>query len=567
MSKKTTYDIQESIRTFLTDKYIQHIDMTDDKDSDTKFFGRALAGYILEKRIGLQPNQSSIFITDGEADNGIDAIYFDQKNSLLYFLQTKFPQEKDSGAKQAEFLKFKRGVDLITQLNFKSFNPKIQAQKEILTEAFTTATDLKLHLIFATAGGEPGDTTILPIQEFVAELNKREGEQWVSYENINHDDVWDLISNDKLGSSQNITLEVFSHGETEDSSEVNAVYGQIRASDLANLIKKYSFSIFSENIRTFLGSSGPINEKIKETLINSPENFLFLNNGITAVCSDIKKSKIQGSGSKTFTFDNFKIINGAQTSGTVYQTHQTHPVEIDKARVLLKVIGVASGREKYVRKITVASNSQNKIEALDFASLDPVQIQLESKLRKDFDISYLRLRGEPTDQDEKIIPMEEAAFALCSLQSDVTIPARLKREKSLFWENTDADPYKLVFNSELSTKRLVNSVWTYRAMRQFISAKQIGRGRERGYSMSADYFLLHLVFQKIPKVHEQIDADPSSFRKIFNEKYKTNMDLVYSKLWSHLSNTDYQNQQLPKLFITPAKVVILKEEILKIINS
>lgn len=560
-------DIQESIKSFLKEKYSAHVDMTDVKsnnaEAENKFFGRALAAYILEKRTGLTPVQSAACVTDAEQDNGVDAIYYDQKNTVLWLVQTKFPREKDQKASQEDFLKFSRGVDFLTKLDFSTFNTKIKGMQSIITEAFTTTSDLKINLVFATAGGEPSDFTIAPVEELAKTLNDREKEEWVFSESVTHEAVWDYVVAEKMGEKLEVNLSVISHGESEDRPDASAVYGQVKASDIAELIKKHGYRIFSENIRTFLGTQSSVNDKIKSTLINNPEHFLFLNNGITAVCSDIRKSKLQGAGSKSFTFENFKIINGAQTSGTIFHAFRENQIQVDKARVLLKVICVAEPRDQYVKQVTISSNSQNKIEAIDFASLEPSQLQIETKLRKDFDVTYLRLRGEPVVEDDKVIPMEEAAFALCALHVDETVAARLKREKSLFWENTDKDPYTTIFNTGLNSAKVINAVSVYRMMKEFIAQKKLKRGREKGFSMSADYLILHLIFRQIHKVEEQIE-NVEHFQKMFAKDHSKTIESIYSSVWAHLeTDTALKVAQLPKLFITPQKVKELKADMLK----
>ena len=49
-------------------------------------------------------------------------------------------------------------------------------------------------------------------------------------------------------------------------------------------------TLFRKNVRQSLGTGNKVNKGIARTLRNNPEEFFFLHNGITAICSSIKLS-------------------------------------------------------------------------------------------------------------------------------------------------------------------------------------------------------------------------------------------------------------------------------------
>jgi hypothetical protein len=65
-----------------------------------------------------------------------------------------------------------------------------------------------------------------------------------------------------------------------------AVYGQIKAESLAQLVETHGKALFERNIRHYLGSVS-VNTAIEETVRRRPGEFFYLNNGISAVVDSI----------------------------------------------------------------------------------------------------------------------------------------------------------------------------------------------------------------------------------------------------------------------------------------
>jgi len=54
------------------------------------FLSRALAALSLTRAADLTPDQASAGVTDSGADDGLDAVYVDDKRKLIYFVQSKW---------------------------------------------------------------------------------------------------------------------------------------------------------------------------------------------------------------------------------------------------------------------------------------------------------------------------------------------------------------------------------------------------------------------------------------------------------------------------------------------
>ena len=136
---------------------------------------------------------------------------------------------------------------------------------------------------------------------------------------------------------------------------------------------------------------------------------------------------------------------------------------LDSAKVMIKIISLKGSAKDFSNKVTLATNSQNKIEAMDFVSMDETQIKLEKEVLKNHNRKYVRLRSDQTNLEEKnTITPENAAAALCCCNENVQYSTMYKREKNKIWENIQSDYYKKIFPKDLSTLR-VQSSYLYQA--------------------------------------------------------------------------------------------------------
>ena len=102
-------------------------------------------------------------------------------------------------------------------------------------------------------------------------------------------------------------------------------------------------SLFNWNIRKFLKHGSSINKRITETIINSPETFYYLNNGISALCENFKLNK----DNRELIIERLQIVNGVQTIGAIGNISvQDHFSELNKIQVLVKLTAVKNASKE-----------------------------------------------------------------------------------------------------------------------------------------------------------------------------------------------------------------------------
>ena len=233
-----------------------------------------------------------------------------------------------------------------------------------------------------------------------------------------------------------VTTKNVSHGyidlsDTPGLKDHKTIVAVVSGVELSELFKKYRHRLFNENIRGYLGSR-KVNKQIHETLKTSPDLFYLYNNGISAVCSEMEVAPIN---KKETSFQakckGFQIINGAQTVASIGEFGRK--CSSDTLKKVLVLIRITEGKDQ-TPNIVRFNNSQNVIKDSDFRSNDPIQIDLEDRIKSgkfkvnDFSktttfgskktLIYLRKRGMRLKKGELGVKLEELAKSLYAFDND-----------------------------------------------------------------------------------------------------------------------------------------------------
>jgi hypothetical protein len=192
---------------------------------------------------------------------------------------------------------------------------------------------------------------------------------------------------------------------TQEGDGWKAHVGFVNGRWLHDLYREYGVDLFSANYRGFMGMSRKkkINNAIRATAENTPNDFFVYNNGISILTTEVSEDKK--------TLGGISIINGAQTTGSISSANDLEPLK--KIAVLCKII-VCKDQEK-VKKIVEYNNTQNYITTWDHYSNSPEQKLLEQEFKK-FGHSYSLKRGFDSASAE--IGIEMVAQPLVALHGD-----------------------------------------------------------------------------------------------------------------------------------------------------
>lgn len=149
---------------------------------------------------------------------------------------------------------------------------------------------------------------------------------------------------------------------------------------LASLYERYGARLLEQNVRSFLQFSGKINKGIRDTIKNEPQMFLAFNNGIAATADHIE---LDETGHYIQKINNLQIVNGGQTTASIYATAKRDKADISNIFVQVK-FSVIENQEQYgdiVSRISRYANTQNKVNDADFSANNPALIELEKLSR------------------------------------------------------------------------------------------------------------------------------------------------------------------------------------------
>jgi hypothetical protein len=155
---------------------------------------------------------------------------------------------------------------------------------------------------------------------------------------------------------------------------------------LAKLYKEFSNELLESNVRAFLGQAGKFNKGIRDTIRTKPQMFLPYNNGITATAESVE-TKILGNQLVITKLNDFQIVNGGQTTASLYHTQKKfRDADLSKIFVQMKLTVIKDKRQKNIEvpNISRFANSQNKVSELDLSSNNPYFVYIENLSRKKY---------------------------------------------------------------------------------------------------------------------------------------------------------------------------------------
>ncbi len=153
---------------------------------------------------------------------------------------------------------------------------------------------------------------------------------------------------------------------------------------LALIYERYGSRLLEQNVRSFLQFTGKINKGIRNTILKEPHMFLAFNNGIAATADEIDiVPSSNGKGLCISRVKDFQIVNGGQTTASIYHTLKKDKADVSNIFVQLK-LNVVKEKERFgeiVSQISEYANTQNKVSVSDLSSNRPFHIELEKLSR------------------------------------------------------------------------------------------------------------------------------------------------------------------------------------------
>ncbi|MBW4553383.1 MAG: AIPR family protein [Aphanocapsa sp. GSE-SYN-MK-11-07L] len=168
----------------------------------------------------------------------------------------------------------------------------------------------------------------------------------------------------------------------ESQADYSAYVAIIPGEILCKIYAEYSSRLLERNVRSFLQAKGNVNKGIRQTILKEPYRFLAYNNGISATAEAVKLVDLPNGGQGIAEIRDLQIVNGGQTTASLYQAVRKDKADISGIYVQTKLTVVDRDRiDEIVPLISRYANNQNKVSEADFSANDPFHIRVEELSR------------------------------------------------------------------------------------------------------------------------------------------------------------------------------------------
>lgn len=213
-------------------------------------------------------------------------------------------------------------------------------------------------------------------------------------------------------------------------------------------------NIFDSNVRDYQNKT-KVNENIVKSILEDKNiDFWWLNNGITII-ADKNSTQIN----KELVLQNLKIVNGLQTSYSIYNALKDVDLkEFDNNNRCLFIKIIICDQRDIMDKVILATNSQNKMPPNLLIANDSIQIDIEEYFFSkgyyyDRKRNYYQNLGKPKNE---IISVNLLAQCIVSMILEEKDPSKA-RSNSGGLIKRDED-YKKIFESRYNPPAYLNSV-------------------------------------------------------------------------------------------------------------
>jgi hypothetical protein len=491
-------------------------------DARKAHLSRSLAALCIKKLADIDVATAAKSVTDGFNDNGLDAIFFDQKNDVLLLVQSKWSDDGSKPLDAADSSAFAAGVRDLLAARFDRFNTKVAAKQSEVRAALYSERPIQISMITAhTATQAIAPFVKRKVDDLVRELNEAvPTAKAIHYEQAG---IYGLITAESQPAKIKLQVGLKDWGLIE--TPFLGYYGRVHINEIVQWWNDHHNNLFTQNLRLFYPSSD-VNDALARTLQTSPESFWYFNNGITIICDTVTKAQVGSPGRVVgvFTCNGASIVNGAQTVGTIGKNGEVPKAAPDaegpEAWVQVRIISLEKCPPDFSRAITRAANLQNAVGYREFTAMDPTQHRLAIDFALDKRI-YTYKQGDIDPRGDEGCSIVEATQALGSEHS-VALAVQVKKEIGQIWADTQAAPYTGLFNDKLTSIQLWRSVLVMRAVDeelQKLRASPAPRADMVGIHLNR--IILYLVFQDAEVKRLRHDkADPSALINAAREAAK-----------------------------------------------
>lgn len=319
---------------------------------------------------------------------------------------------------------------------------KVASFREFYFRAARKKPEMQFHIYYGTVSSRPAHPDV--VQSFKIAVNALEG----AFSNA-------IVTSNLIEAAEAIKIlnQIPQYNtDLRYESELESKTGKVALVSLSEYFKflrddsgKINAHFFEANVRDFEGSNVKVNKGIAESL-NNPEDcrdFWWLNNGITMLVSEPPVSR-----ERTYTLQDVQIVNGLQTSYSIYEFFKSNSLALkhEERQVLVRILVPNDEDEK--SHIIRATNSQTSVQTASLRATDEIHRKIEQLLHIE-GLHYERRKNYYKNQ--KISPKKIVSITLLSqsMMAAILMQPDTARARPSSFLNDDALYDKIFKNQDL----------------------------------------------------------------------------------------------------------------------
>jgi hypothetical protein len=425
--------------------------------------------WFLENFFRLEADEAIGDVCDHPNDKGIDGIFIDDEDEVIYIFQSKFSplDNQDQGDHDINtFVGARQWFENDQTVQNLLNSTASQELKSLVREAkIQEKANYKKISVFVT-----NKTFNTHAKEYIGVTENLE-----AYDSQYLFDKYTYFADEEIRFPP-VDIYITNHTKIDydlpDRTQVR-VYS-IRAKELLKLEGIQDRTLFYKNVRYSVGNTR-VNKDIRSTIdqANEHNNFFLYHNGISIICDslveDLEHDKITLSG--------YAIVNGCQSMLSFFESRDKLS---NNLFVLVKIIRI-SPTSPLIKEITHNANNQNSISIRDLRSNDSVQKALQREFEEIFNgaVLYRRKRGEFEGRVEPVIEKDFAAQIVEAVYLGNPHNTHLKQK--MFGED-----YADIFSRKVSAEKIYLGQLIYDTVRE--KAALLDNARIRDYGLSLFFF-------------------------------------------------------------------------------
>ena len=359
----------------------------------------------------IEPEDIVSGVVDGSDDLGIDAIYSfingriigevddlerdfgDNWEPCIKIIQIK----KENSFSETALIKLKDGLEHTFDFDgVPGDNTKLKNRLEVLRALWdkwrgaTNATDIKVEVYYISLGRKKQINSKIPERiEGIVEFLKSVGIKNPQFSLVGSEELYSLLYARKYSKD----LEAIDSVDysSDHSKGVKGYILIVDGNKFFEFIKgdngKIDDGIFEENVRDYQGDGKQVVKNIKNTVESDEKrsNFWCMNNGVTILASRAVRQK-----RTKFGLSNYQIINGCQTSYSIYEALSESDGTIENFEIIVRLI--ETNDDATAIDIIQATNSQVPIETTAIKAQENVHRAIEDFLKSGTNVFYYERR-------------------------------------------------------------------------------------------------------------------------------------------------------------------------------